>query len=168
MQTPDDDHSFSKITAANAGEKKAYETSREERRRYLIKVFLITSLLLATAVAAYFIVRSEQNSNRKAGVYSEADGTVPPIADYIRKNETKFPESFVPVYWSKLRESKDLLDLPTYQVAVIYKVKNDEGVTVMKSKLFELNADGTILLEIAVEPFKFSTYQSASSLYSFD
>ncbi|RYF83785.1 MAG: hypothetical protein EON98_09985 [Chitinophagaceae bacterium] len=105
MQTPDDNHSFSKI--------------------------------------------------RKAGVYSEADGTVPPIADYIRKNETKFPESFVPVYWSKLRESKDLLDLPTYQVAVIYKVKNDEGVTVMKSKLFELNADGTILLEIAVEPFKF-------------
>ena len=81
------------------------------------------------------------------------DGAVPQVEDYIKKHILKNSESLEIVHWSKLVDRTEL-DMLSYRVGVVYKIKKPNGDFRMESKVFDLDINKNVMFEVNVPPFE--------------
>lgn len=100
----------------------------------------------------YFLRRQPSQLNQHETVFSNPDGSVLQVTAYLKRNTLKDANGFKAVHWSKLKKDTVFGQI-TYRVFLLYKSKGDRSEFIMKSKLFELDEFGTVLLVLDVGPF---------------
>ncbi|HZH63447.1 MAG TPA: hypothetical protein VEY10_01060 [Flavisolibacter sp.] len=78
---------------------------------------------------------------------------VPQVEEYIKKHIIKDSESLEIVHWSKLVE-RTAMDMLSYRVGVVYKIKKANGDFRMESKVFDLDKNKNVMFEVSVPPFE--------------
>jgi hypothetical protein len=78
---------------------------------------------------------------------------VPQVEEYIKKHIIKDSESLEIVHWSKLVERTGM-DMLSYRVGVVYKIKKANGDFRMESKVFDLDKNKNVMFEVSVPPFE--------------
>ena len=128
------------------------EPARRHSQRLIIAVTIF--LLLSAAAGWYFLNQKDESSPNGDVVYSNTDGSVKQVEDYIKQNYLSDPDSFTPIHWSKLQKS-NAFGMISYKIGIVYKGKNKNNEVVMDSKMFELNADGSVIFVMDSAPMHF-------------
>jgi hypothetical protein len=125
----------------------------KHRQNGLLKTWLIVALIIAVSAVTYFLLeRNAAPPKRKEKVFSNPDGSVPKVEEYIRKNMLQDSSFFEAVHWTPLRKTGELFGNVTYRVGVIYKKKNEKNEVVMDSKLIEIDENGSVLFVLDAGP----------------
>ena len=118
----------------------------------VLKLAAITSLILLTGLIGYELFLKKEPKPVSNKVFTNPDGSVTKVEEYIRKNMLTDPTFFEAVHWTPLRKSGELMGSVTYRVGVIFRKKNEKNEVVMDSKLLEIDENGNILFVLDSGP----------------
>jgi len=124
------------------------------RSLHLIIIAVTVFLLLSAAFGWYFLSQQDESSPNGDVVYSNTDGSVKQVEDYIKQNYLSDPDSFTPIHWSKLQKT-NAFGMISYKIGIVYKGKNKNNEVVMDSKIFDLNEDGSVMFVMDSAPMHF-------------
>src|SRR5829696_1312689 len=122
-----------------------------KKKSFTVAKLIIIPVTLLLVAFIYFFLLNKQDSNNQEAVFSNPDGSVRQVVNYLKKTELKNPDSFTPVHWSKLQKT-ETFGITGYRVGVIYRAKNENNEFATYSKVFELDDKGSIVFVSDIGP----------------